>query len=71
MPSPRSIWSDGWQSPTIRHPTPSRADEQPAILVGGGTRLGKYEIVKRLAAGGMAEIFLARASGCRASRRWW
>jgi serine/threonine protein kinase len=31
--------------------------------VGVGSRLGKYEIVKRLAAGGMAEIFLARVSG--------
>src|SRR6266567_359196 len=28
-----------------------------------GARLGKYQIVKRLAKGGMAEIFLARASG--------
>ncbi|MFI5290963.1 MAG: serine/threonine protein kinase, partial [Polyangia bacterium] len=28
-----------------------------------GSRLGKYEIVKRLATGGMAEIFLARVSG--------
>jgi serine/threonine-protein kinase len=28
-----------------------------------GTRLGKYEILKRLATGGMAEIFLARVSG--------
>jgi tRNA A-37 threonylcarbamoyl transferase component Bud32 len=31
--------------------------------VGVGSRLGKYEIIKRLATGGMAEIFLARASG--------
>ncbi len=31
--------------------------------VGVGTRLGKYEIIKRLATGGMAEIFLARVSG--------
>ncbi|HZS40032.1 MAG TPA: serine/threonine-protein kinase [Polyangia bacterium] len=28
-----------------------------------GSKLGKYEILKRLATGGMAEIFLARASG--------
>ncbi|HVK76321.1 MAG TPA: protein kinase [Kofleriaceae bacterium] len=28
-----------------------------------GTRLGRYEIVQRLALGGMAEIYLARASG--------
>jgi serine/threonine protein kinase len=31
--------------------------------VSAGFRLGKYEIVRRLAAGGMAEIFLARVSG--------
>ncbi|MGZ3426926.1 MAG: protein kinase domain-containing protein [Polyangia bacterium] len=31
--------------------------------VGVGSRLGKYEIIKRLATGGMAEIFLARVSG--------
>jgi tRNA A-37 threonylcarbamoyl transferase component Bud32 len=31
--------------------------------IGIGTRLGKYEIMKRLATGGMAEIFLARVSG--------
>ncbi|MEM6990410.1 MAG: serine/threonine-protein kinase [Myxococcota bacterium] len=28
-----------------------------------GTRLGKYEVVKRLRSGGMAEIYLARAHG--------
>ncbi len=28
-----------------------------------GTRLGRYEIVQRLALGGMAEIYLARMSG--------
>ena len=28
-----------------------------------GDRLGKYELIGRLAIGGMAEIFLARASG--------
>ena len=31
--------------------------------VSAGFRLGKYEIVRRIAAGGMAEIFLARVSG--------
>jgi tRNA A-37 threonylcarbamoyl transferase component Bud32 len=31
--------------------------------VGVGSHLGKYEIIKRLATGGMAEIFLARVSG--------
>src|SRR5262245_58933420 len=28
-----------------------------------GQRLGKYELVRRLAVGGMAELFLARATG--------
>src|SRR5678815_6072071 len=28
-----------------------------------GTRLGKYEILRRISVGGMAEIFLARAAG--------
>jgi serine/threonine protein kinase len=32
-------------------------------LIAPGTRLGKYEIVHRIAYGGMAEIYLARASG--------
>lgn len=31
--------------------------------LGPGARLGRYEIVRRLAVGGMAEIFLARAVG--------
>jgi hypothetical protein len=31
--------------------------------VGAGHRLGNYEVLQRLAAGGMAEIFLARAVG--------
>jgi serine/threonine protein kinase len=38
-------------------PAPSTAD------ISAGSRLGKYEILKRLATGGMAEIFLARVSG--------
>ena len=41
-------------------PKPERAT--PAD-VNAGSRLGKYEIIKRLATGGMAEIFLARVSG--------
>jgi len=32
-------------------------------LIAPGARVGKYEIVQRLACGGMAEIYLARASG--------
>ncbi len=39
-------------------PVPTATD-----TFGSGFRLGKYEIIVRLAAGGMAEIFLARLSG--------
>ncbi len=40
-------------------PSPSDATG----LVAPGQQLGKYEIIEKLATGGMAEIFLARASG--------
>lgn len=36
---------------------------QTPDLITPGTRLGKYEIVHRIAFGGMAEIYLARSSG--------
>jgi serine/threonine protein kinase len=35
----------------------------PVGLIAPGVRIGKYEIVHRIACGGMAEIYLARASG--------
>jgi serine/threonine protein kinase len=35
----------------------------PLDLIPPGSRIGKYEIVRRIAFGGMAEIYLARASG--------
>lgn len=34
-----------------------------AGILAPGTKLGKYELVRRLAVGGMAELYLARASG--------
>jgi hypothetical protein len=34
-----------------------------AMVVDAGTQLGKYELVKRLSVGGMAEIFLAKVIG--------
>jgi serine/threonine protein kinase len=37
--------------------------EPKGIDVDRGLKLGKYEILRKLAVGGMAEIFLARASG--------
>jgi serine/threonine protein kinase len=37
---------------------------KPALFdLPGGTRLGKYEILRKLAVGGMAEIYLARMTG--------
>ena len=35
----------------------------PLDLIPQGSRIGKYEIVRRIAFGGMAEIYLARVSG--------
>src|SRR5205809_169969 len=37
--------------------------EPDRLVLTAGVRLGKYQLVRRLAVGGMAEIFLARASG--------
>jgi eukaryotic-like serine/threonine-protein kinase len=34
-----------------------------ARVVADGTRLGKYQLLRRLATGGMAELYLARAAG--------
>jgi serine/threonine protein kinase len=42
---------------------PSLTGSAASADIGVGTHLGKYTIIKRLATGGMAEIFLARVSG--------
>jgi serine/threonine protein kinase len=34
-----------------------------AAFLAAGTRLGRYELIRRLAVGGMAELYLARATG--------
>jgi serine/threonine protein kinase len=49
-------------APPAPPPAKKAAKTVPAD-VAAGFRLGKYEIVRRLAAGGMAEIFLAKVSG--------
>jgi serine/threonine protein kinase len=36
---------------------------EPAPDIGAGYHLGKYEVIKRIAVGGMAEIFLAKVEG--------
>jgi serine/threonine protein kinase len=42
----------------------------PSSSVATGTRLGKYEIVHRIACGGMAEIYLARAGGIHGFQKY-
>ncbi|HLK92363.1 MAG TPA: protein kinase [Polyangia bacterium] len=41
----------------------AQAVAAPNGLIAPGTQVGRYEIVHRIACGGMAEIYLARASG--------
>ena len=36
-----------------------------ARFLAPGTRIGRYTIVRRLASGGMAELYLARVEGLR------
>ncbi len=51
-----------------KHPAPPD-DDRPARTRGSletlppGTRFGRYELIRRLAVGGMAELYLARATG--------
>jgi len=40
--------------------TPSAEPATSPGLLGPGTRLGRYQIIRRLATGGMAELYLAR-----------
>ena len=39
-------------------------------LIAPGTRLGKYDVIHRIAFGGMAEIYLARASGIQGFEKY-
>jgi hypothetical protein len=43
-------------------PDDAGLDEEAAFLI-PGARFGKYQLIRRLAIGGMAEIHLARALG--------
>jgi TonB family protein len=42
---------------------PARALETPPVSASGPDRFGQYEILERIAAGGMAELYRARRSG--------
>src|SRR6188472_2118231 len=42
---------------------------EPA-LIAPGTKLGKYRVLHRIAFGGMAEIYLARASGIQGFEKY-
>jgi len=55
--------SETWVSLEGRCYSPPRVANASSERGGETTRLGSYEIVRRLARGGMAEIFLARTSG--------
>jgi serine/threonine protein kinase len=48
-----------------RHPSRLPEVGQPALIESRGdvSRLGKYQLLRRLATGGMAEIYVARAEG--------
>ena len=39
-------------------------------LIAPGTHLGKYRVIHRIAFGGMAEIYLARASGIQGFEKY-
>jgi serine/threonine protein kinase len=56
-----STWSTVHASP----PSPARAPRSRPSLetLPPGTRFGRYELIRRLAIGGMAELYLARSSG--------
>ncbi|MBV1857559.1 MAG: protein kinase [Nannocystaceae bacterium] len=45
------------------HPAASAGPPPPHLLGEGSSRIGRYELLRRLGAGGMAEVHLARASG--------
>jgi TonB family protein len=50
--------------PTDVTPTPSRrAEPREAVAPSGPDRFGQYELLERIASGGMAELFRARRSG--------
>ena len=44
-------------------PRPEPRTAEPAVAAGGPDRFGQYEILERIGAGGMAELYKARRSG--------
>jgi TonB family protein len=54
----------GVTPPSDATPTPSRrAEPREAVAPSGPDRFGQYELLERIASGGMAELFRARRSG--------
>lgn len=54
----------GVTPPSDATPTPSRrAEPREAVVPSGPDRFGQYELLERIASGGMAELFRARRSG--------
>jgi TonB family protein len=60
----KGVTSPGVPPPSDATPTPSRrAEPREAVAPSGPDRFGQYELLERIASGGMAELFRARRSG--------
>ena len=61
---PAAATSSGAAAPAEATPTPSRrAEPREAVSREGPDRFGQYELLERIASGGMAELFRARRTG--------
>jgi TonB family protein len=65
IPIPKKgLTAPGVTPPSDVTPTPSRrAEPREAVAPSGPDRFGQYELLERIASGGMAELFRARRSG--------